>query len=96
MIAALHLVDEHTQRRWLAFARPPPLEIRRRLLDTGWRYHGGHRAWQHDDPFAPVPTGVTLADGGLCSYSTLRPSSGFPSIVVRLRSLSAANAPAPA
>jgi hypothetical protein len=76
MIAGLLQQDVEAGRRWLSFSRPPPMEIRRELVDAGWRYHGGHCAWSHVDASAPIPAPITLGRGGACSYSTQRAVHG--------------------
>jgi hypothetical protein len=76
MIAALLQPDDRTGRRWLSFPKAPPPAVRQDLLLDGWRYHGGHRAWHHDDPDAPMPSGFAVAHGGPCSYSVVRPVRG--------------------
>jgi hypothetical protein len=69
MIAALLQTDEETSRRWLSFPSIPPEGVRRALVGAGWPYHGGHRAWHHDDPNGVVPPGFALGRGGSCRYS---------------------------
>lgn len=76
MIAALLQTDNATGRRWLSFPSIPPEGVRRALVDAGWRYHGGHRAWHHDDPNVAVPPGFAVGRGGSCRYSTDRPTCG--------------------
>lgn len=76
MIAGLLQHDVVPGRRWLSFSRLPPLEIRREMVASGWRYHGGHRAWFHDTGSVPIPAAITLGRGGACSYSTQRPVHG--------------------
>jgi hypothetical protein len=95
MIAALLMTDPSVQRRWLAFPRPPPEELRKRLLSAGWRYHGGHRAWHQDNPTAPIPAGFAVALGGECAYSVARSAPAFFSITTRLRAV-VASPPSPA
>ena len=76
MIAALLQTDDRTGRRWLSFPRPPPGPVRQSLIDSGWRYHGGHRAWHHDDPAAAIPRSFAVGDGGACRHSTVQPVRG--------------------
>ncbi len=76
MTAALLQTDDTTGRPWLSFPRPPPDVIRRSLIARGWRYHGGHRAWHHDNPAAAIPPGFGVGDGGPCRYSSIRPVTG--------------------
>ena len=63
MTAALLQTDDTTGRPWLSFPRPPPDVIRRSLIARGWRYHGGHRAWHHDNPAAAIPPGFGVRSG---------------------------------
>lgn len=72
MITAL-LQHERDGRAWLSFPRQPPDAIRAALKASGWRYHGGHRAWQHATLPPPVPAGVTVALGGETELSSIRP-----------------------
>ena len=74
---------------WLTFPRPPAESIRTALKTSGWRYHGGHRAWQHTARPPPVPEGVTVAVGGDTHLSTLRPRNG-PEILEVLQRAKAA------
>jgi hypothetical protein len=98
MIAALLQTDERTGRRWLSFPRPPAPPLRQSLLDAGWRYHGGHRAWHHDDPVAPIPTGFHIGRGGACNYSVVRPVQGAEilDLLARTRAQIALHGGAPA
>jgi len=74
---------------WLSFPRPPDASIREALKASGWRYHGGHRAWHHAARPPPVPEGVTVAVGGDTQLSTLRPRNG-PEILEILQRAKAA------
>jgi hypothetical protein len=76
MTAALLQTDDATGCRWLSFPSMPPARVRSALVRAGWRYHGGHRAWHHDDAAAPIPPGFAVGRGGTCLYSTIRPVQG--------------------
>jgi hypothetical protein len=64
--------EPSTGRTWLAFPSRPPESVREDLKRTGWRYHGGLRAWWHADPHCLVPAGVTSGAGPDCANSSLR------------------------
>lgn len=94
MIAALHQQDAAAGRQWLFFPRPPPQEIRSALIARGWRFHRAHRGWFHTQLNAPVPSSITLGDGGACSYA-LSPVIHDPNLTQMLANIRARGAPRP-
>jgi hypothetical protein len=96
MNAALLEHEPSNGRRWLSFPSTPHAATRTALVRAGWFYVRGLRAW-HDNGNAKarVPGGFTLARGGTCDYSTLKPVRGA-NVLELLADLRARLAPPPA